>query len=882
MTGRPRLASFTRLLRRGSAAVEADVREEMETHVDLWVEHLVARGTPRELAVREARARFGAYDEALAHLYSSAHQRETRMQRRQWWDALRQDAAFALRVGVRERTFTVVALLTFALGIGANTAVYSVVSAVLLRPLPYAEPQRLVAVWPTRTISAAELEYLQANSRTLGTVSAFSPGWGIAMTGAGEPRQLDAARVSTNFFTTLGVKPSLGRAFEPGESEAGKRNVALISHALWTTQFGGDSAAIGRMVDMDGQPHRIVGIMPQGFEAFQSGVDAWLPLQIDRASPFYTGQTALAFGRLSGGSTPAAASTELATFVPRMRTAFGYTDDYARGVSVVDLHESLVGDVRTTLMVLLGAVALLVLIAAANVGNLLIVQAVGRERELTIRRALGASRAQLARQLIVQGVLLSLAGGILGLAGGALGMRLLKHLLPGTLPLLGSASIDWRVLAACVAGTLGAGLLLGLAPALVASGVDPDGVLRAGSAARGRRDASHVRHGLVVVEVAVAMMLVVGASLMAESLWRLSRVDLGFQPQGALTFRIQPSSGQVRDPAQIDAYFRTMTARLAAIPGVTSVGAAQHLPLSGFNWSGSLDVEAKPIAASAEHPRVTWRSVTGDYFEAMRVPLIAGRAFTSSDTRESNPVVIVNAAMAKRVWRSPASALGARIELGNGTRNAWATVVGVSGDVRYSAPDAPAGMEAYRPNAQAALVFMHYVLRTRGQPLSLAAQVRTAVRSLDASVPVAEVRALDDLLSVATKTRQTVALLLASFAALGLLLGAVGIYGVIAYGVSQRTRELGIRSALGASASGVVAMVVGEGARLATLGIALGVIGALMGARSLRGLVYGVETTDPLLYMVVAVGLAAVAVGASMIPAWRAAHVDPLMALRGD
>jgi putative ABC transport system permease protein len=882
MTRRPRLASFTRLLRRGSAAVEADVREEIDTHVDLWVEHLVARGTPRELARREARARFGAYDDALSHLYTSAHQREKRMSRRQWWDALRQDAAFAIRLALRERTLTTVALLTFALGIGANTAVYSVVSAVLLRPLPYAEPQRLVAVWPTRTISPAELEYLQTNARTLGAVAAFSPGWGIAMTGAGDPRQLDAARVSTNFFTALGVRPLLGRGFEPGESEAGRRNVALISHALWTTQFDSDPAAIGRMVDMDGQPHRIVGVMPPSFEAFQSGVEAWLPLQIDRASPYYTGQTALAFGRLAAGSSPGSATTELGTFVPRMRQAFNYTDDYARGVSVVDLHESLVGDVRSTLLVLLGAVALLVLIAAANVGNLLIVQAVGRERELTIRRALGASRAQLARQLVVQGVLLSLAGGVLGLAGGSLGIRFLKHILPGTLPLLGTASIDWRVLAACTVGTLGAGLLLGLAPALLATGVDPEGVLRAGSAARGRRDASHVRHGLVVVEVAVAMMLVVGASLMAESLWRLSRVDLGFQPQGALTFRIQPSSGQVRGPAQVDAYFRAMTTRLAAIPGVTSVGAAQHLPLSGFNWSGSLDIEAKPIAASAEHPRVTWRSITGDYFQAMRVPLVAGRTFGSGDTRESNPVVIVNAAMAKHIWGSPASALGARIKLGNGTSNQWATVVGVSGDVRYSAPDAPAGMEAYRPNAQAALVFMHYVIRTSARPLSLAGQVRTAVRSLDASVPVAEVRALDDLLSLATKTRQTVALLLASFAALGLVLGAVGIYGVIAYGVSQRTRELGIRSALGASASGVVGMVVGEGARLAAVGIALGMIGALMGARSLGGLVYDVETTDPLLYMVVAVGLAGVAVAASMIPAWRAAHVDPLVALRGD
>lgn len=869
------------------ARLEADVREEIETHVAMWTEHLVQRGVPRADAEREARARVaanaGSYDVALEHLYTSAQQREQRMRRREWWDSLRQDIVFAARLARRERTFTAVALLTFALGIGANTAVYSVVHGVLLRPLPFAAPERLAAIWPTRTISNAELEYMQSNARTsFSSIAAFSPGWGVAMTGAGDPRQLGAARVSTNFFATLGRTPEIGRVFAADESQPGKWNVAVLSHELWTSHFGADRSVIGKIVDMDGQPTRIIGVMPLGLEAFQSGVDAWLPLQIDQTSRFYTGQTALAFGRLTPNATLAGATTELATLVPRMRSAFNYTDDYARGVSVVDLHESLVGNVKQTLYVLLGAVLLLVLIAAANVGNLLVVHAVGRERELTIRRALGASRAQLARQLLVQGTLLALAGGALGIAAGVLGLRALKTILPATLPMLSAASIDVRVLAFCAACTLGAGLLLGLAPALVATRVDPEGVLRAGSAARGRRAASVTRQSLVVVEIAVAMMLVVGAGLMAESLWRLSKVDVGFEPRGALTFRLQPSSGQVKDPVQIDNYFRAMERQIASVPGVTGVGAVQHLPLTGFNWFASLDLEAHPIAATAEHPRVTWRTVAGDYFGVMKIPLVAGRAFAATDTRDAPPVVIINAAMARRFWTTPADALGSRIKLGYATRNEWATIVGITADVRFNSPDTPATPEAYRPNAQQALVFMSFVVRTRENPLALAARVRDAVRSLDATVPFADARALDDLLATSIRTRRTVALLLMSFAALGLVLGAVGIYGVISYGVSQRTRELGIRTALGALEGRIVGMILTEGVRLAAVGIAIGVVGALAAARSLRTLVYGVETNDPRVYVSVALVLAIVALMASLVPARRAARVDPLAALRSD
>jgi predicted permease len=847
------------------------VREEVETHVAMWIEYLVVRGASRDDAERSARARFGEFHSALDGLYLSARQREDRMERRERWALIRGDIVFALRQARRELRFTIIALITFALGIGANTAMFGVVRGVLLRPLPYREPARLAAIWPTRTISNAELLFLQRDAKSFASVAAFSPGWGIAMTGAGEPRQLDGARVSVNFFQTLGVQPLFGRAFQSDESDRGKWGVAILSHELWVEHFGGDRSVLGRVVDLDGQPHRIVGVMPAGFEAFQPSVDAWLPLQIDPSSPFHTGATALALGRLAASATFSTATSELATLAPRMRAAFNYADDYARGANVIGLHESLVGNVRGSLLVLFGAVAFLVMIAVANVANLLLVHAAGRRRELSIRRALGASRAQIARQLLVQSLLLALAGGAAGIALGMIAMHGLKAILPSTIPMLASAGVDATVLLASAGVTIAAGLAFGIAPALLASRIDPEVVLRAGSAGTGARGHATVRESLVVVEVALAVVLAAGAGLMTESLWRLSRVDLGFQPHGVMSVRIQPSSGQVTSVEATNQYFDDLTRRIAAIPGVRSVGAAQHLPMSGFNWMGTLDIETRPLPATATHPSVVWRSVVGDYFGAMQIPLIRGRLFSATDTRAAPAVVVINKAMATHFWpdRDP---IGERIRLGNGSRREWATIVGIVGDVRSASPDQPPPDEAYRPNTQQGLVFMHFAIRGGDRPLTLAPQVRAAVRSLDKTVPIAEVRSLDDIFATSTAGRRTVAILLAAFAAIGLVLGAVGIYGVIGYAVSQRTRELGIRTALGAIESRITVMVIGEGLRMTTVGIAIGIMVALVAARSLRALVFGVTTGDPRIYAGVAVTLAVVATAAAYFPARRAAR----------
>jgi predicted permease len=862
------------------ATLEAELRDELDTHLAMWTDHYMARGIPRDEAERQARARIGSMDVAIHELYDSAKEREDRMQRRDWWTTIHQDVLLAIRQALRAPAFTIAALITFALGIGANTAMYSVVRGVLLRPLPFRDPARLAAIWPTRMISIAELLYMQQHATNFQSVAAFSPGWGVAMTGAGEPTQLDAARVSTNFFDVLGVRPALGRGFAPDESESGKWNVAVLSHELWIRQFAGDSGVIGRIVGMDTGPFRIIGVMPAGFEAFQSGVDAWLPLQVNPSSPFFTGAIARAFGRLTARSSLSGATAQLATVAPRMREAFNYTEDYAQGATVVDLHESIVGGARQSLLVLIGAVALLVVISVTNVGTLMLVHTGGRGREFAIRRALGASRPRVIGQLLTQGLVLAVAGGLLGLATGALALRVLKGILPATLPMLARVTLDSGVVALSALVTIGAGIGFAVAPALFASRVDPEGVLRAGASPTNRGHA-RMRRAMVVLEIALAVVLVISAGLMAESLWRLNRLDLGFDAHRVLTLRLQPSGGRIKSTDEAAAYFSELVARIAAIPNVEKVGAAQHLPLSGFNWLGDLEIEGHPLAITTAHPRIVWRSVVGDYFGTMHIPLVRGRLFTSSDRQGSEPVIIIDNAMAKRYWpdRDP---IGERIKVGLGTQKSWATVVGIVGDVRSGSTDQPPPDEVYCPNEQQGLVFMHFVIRTRTDPLSVVSQVRTAVRSFDQTVPIAEVQDLDALVLGSSATRRTIALLLETFAALALILGTVGIYGVISHGVSQRTREIGIRAALGGADRLIAAMVIGEGVRLASLGCAVGIAAAFVVARSLRTLVFGVSTADPLVYAAVATTIVIIAVIASFLPARRAAGIDPLAALKSD
>ncbi len=849
---------------------EARLDDEIQFHIEMHIDRAIRAGASSDDARRAALIAFGGRDpwrEATRDEYRS------RSLEGAW-----QDARFALRTLRKSPAFTTVALLTFALGIGATTAVFSVVSGILLRPLPFASPNRLAAVSTPNAISNAEIEYLQQRAKAFQTFGAFSPGWGFAMTGGGEPRQLNGARVSTNFFRMLGVRPALGRDFADDESQPGRWDVALLSHQLWVTQFGADSGVMGRVVRMDGVPTRIVGVMPVDFEIFHSNVEAWLPIRIDHSSPYHTAPMSHGVGRLASGASPQTATAELVTLIPQMRAAFNYRDDYGRGAAVTSLQERLVGNVRHSLLVLLGAVAFVLLIAGANVGNLLLVHATGRRRELAVRRALGASRGQIARQLLVQSCVVALVGGTLGVLLGAFGVRALKAVLPATLPMLASVSLDGRVLVVSAALTMAVGLIFGVAPALTATRVDPDGALRTSTNAGAGRAGSATRRTLVIVELALAMVLVVGAGLMTESLRRLGNVNLGFDAHGVVSFRLQPSDGQAPTANQKRVYFDAMLQAIAAQPGVEIVGGAQHLPLSGFNWPGALEIEKSPVAGNAARPSIVWRSVIGDYFGAMRIPLRRGRLFLPTDTHDAPPVVVINEAMAKRFW-SGRNPVGERIKIGH---DDWSTIVGIVGSVRFSSPDAEPEPEAYMPNAQQGLSFMHFVVRTKNEPLAVMPAVRAAVRSLDTTVPIADVRTLGDLYATATTTPRTIAQLLLAFAGVGLVLAMIGIYGVIAYSVGQRTRELGIRTALGALEGRIVMMVVNDGVRMALAGIGIGAVAAVFAARSLKTLVFGVATTEAGVYVGVAVLLTLAAVTASYVPARRAARVDPLIALRDD
>ncbi len=718
--------------------------------------------------------------------------------------------------------------------------------------------------------------------RVFESVAAFSPGWGVAMTGAGEPRQLDAARVSTNFFGVLGVRPMLGRGFLAGESEKGQWNVAVLSHALWLSQFGGDSAVVGRVVDMDGQPYRIVGVMPASFEVFQANVDAWLPLQIDPASPFHTGATALAFGRLRRGATVAQATRELSALAPQMRAAFNYTDDYARGATVIDFHESLVGDARRSILVLYAAVAILGLIAVVNVGNLLLAHAAGRRREMAVRRALGAAKSAIVRQMLVQSLVVG---------GGGRSHRRRASVSPERKRCARSSRRRCRARARFTwTWRSSRSRRSRRSPRESPSASGPRSSRRASirtaCCARARCEAgghraARIRQSLVVV-----------AGLARDGARRRSvadgRVALAPRSRGSgirsESRRDDVDSAVERPGARRQTPRRTSRRSRVESPRCrTSSGSAPRSTCRSAASIGTAtsSIESQPVAATSAHPRVVWRSVIGDYFGAMRIPLLRGRLFLPTDTRDAPAVVLINATMARRFWpdRNP---IGERIKFGNGSRGDWATIVGVVGDVRSQSADTPAPLEVYRPNAQQRLVFMHYVIRARGNPLAAMARVRAAVRSLDQTVPIAQVRSLDEVASTPSTTRRMIARLLAAFAALGLFLGAVGIYGVVAYGVRRRTREMGIRAALGAVEGRLTTMVLGEGLRMSSLGIVIGVVAAAAATRPMRALLFGVATVDPLVYAAVALTLAGVAIVASLAPARRAARIDPVVALRSD
>ncbi|HEU4631144.1 MAG TPA: ABC transporter permease [Gemmatimonadaceae bacterium] len=879
------MSRFRRLFRwpwRTAAQVRADVDAELRFHLEERARDLEREGLSATGAARRARAEFGDVEAARARLGEEGVRFERRTRRLGWLGELRQDVRFGWRALRRRPGFLLVAVLTLALGVGANTTIFALVDGVLLRQLPYPEPERLVAVWPQHWFSAGEYVGFRDRTHSFARVASYRPGVGVSLSGEGAPERLEGALVSATLFATLGVDAALGRTIAAGEDEPGRDAVVVIGDALWRRRFGADPEIIGRTIRLDGQSRTVVGVMPPGFHFPSGTTQLWLPMHIDPAQPGdlwgYGGNSILA--RLAPGVTPAQAAADVLGIARRLRLENPlWTPDsagYLADADVVPLRAQLVGDVRRMLLILLGAAGLVLLIACANVANLLLARGLERERELTIRAALGAGRGRLARQLLTESLLLALLGGTAGMLVAAGSLRALVPLLPADTPRLAEVGLDLRVLGAALVAALVTGGAFGLAPALRLARPDAGGTLGARGAAGGAR--RHLLSTLVVGEMALAVVLVTGAGLLLKSFWRLSQVDPGFRTEHVLSARVSPPADQFREPARRAALHAAVLDRVRTLPGVTAAAVTSQLPFDQENTSGPVAIPGVTLNPN-DLPLFEQRRVSPEYLRALGLRLVRGRGFTEADRAGAQLVALVDERAARQFWPDD-DPIGKTV--GFPWFDRWMTVVGIVSSVKNNDLRAEGQPALYIPFAQDPQVDAVLVVRTTGDPAAIAGQLRGLVAGVDADVPVSHIRTLDELVSASMARPRLTTLLLGAFAALALLLGAVGLYGVVAYQVSQRTQEIGVRVALGARTGTVLGMVLRQGLALALLGAGVGLAAALVVARLLRGFLYDVSATDPWTFATVPLVLAAVAVLATLVPARRAARVDPVRALRGE
>ncbi len=797
-----------------------------------------------------------------------------------------QDVRFGLRLLWKRPGFTAVALAVLALGVGANTAIFSVVNAVLLRPLPYPGAERVVAfdgVNPSKGIkesnmSAPDFADWREQARSFEALALYSAGNANMMSGD-EPERVGAAAVTPDLFRIIDVSAARGRALLPEDGELGRDPVVVISHALWVRRFGADPAAVGRTIEMSGRKLQIVGVMPAGFD-FPGRTEVWAPLQLDVAKEPRDNRSYNVVGRLREGVTLEAAQAEMDAISSRLAASYVVTNA-GWGVDLDPLKEELVGKLKATLFMLLAGVGLLLLIACANVANLLLARASGRRREVALRLALGASRSRVARQMLTESVLLSLAGGALGAALSVWLTDLLVALAPADTPRLAEASADWRVLLFAAGASVLTGVVFGLAPALQASRYDLNEALKEGGrGVHGGR--SRARSALVVAEVALSLLLLVGAGLLVKSFARLQAVNPGFEPENVITMRVSLPGARYREPARKAEFYAALMERVKGIPGVESAGATISLPLGGSSYSvgRSFLREGRPETPE-ESENASYAVITPDYFRAMRIPLRGGRVFDERDNAESAKVVVINEAFARKAFAGE-DPLGKRIRIWRDEKF-LREVVGVVGDTKPDSLDAKdAALQMYVPHRQdAGWGGLSLVVRAGdAQAESLVGRVREEVRALDRELPVYDVKTLEQVVANSAAYRRVTTFLMAGFACAALLLAGVGLYGVVSYSVAQRTREIGVRLALGARASDILGLVVRQGMLLTLAGLGLGLVCAFALTRLIAGLLYGVSAADPFVYVVVSLLLAAVALLACLIPARRATKVDPMVALR--
>jgi putative ABC transport system permease protein len=814
--------------------------------------------------------------------------------------SLWQDLRYGARMLLRKPGFSLIAVITLGLGIGANTAIFSVVNAVLLRPLPYAEPERLIALWERNTqrlVSRSSISYpdffdWRAQSKSFERMASYYTN-DMALTGIATPVNLRSAVVSPELFAVLGVKPQLGRWFVAEEESPGNRS-AIISHGLWERQFGRNPNIVGRAVTLRGRQFNVVGVMPAGFQfpIEAEPVEVWVTSSIDgeKTDPKEPAQNEqrgahflLAVGRLKPGVTLEQAQAEMNVIGANLEKQYPDSNT-RRGVYLVPYHNDLVRDYSEALWLILGAVGCVLLIACANVANLLLARATARYKEIAVRAALGASRRRVMRQLLTESLALSLGGGLLGLLLAWWGTAALIRLIPENVPRLAEINLDSRVFGFTLLISVATGVVFGLAPALQASKVELTEAMKEGSRNAGAGGGrGRLRGALVVSEIAIALVVLIGAGLLLQTFRRLQQVDLGFDMRNILTATVELPDSRYPKPEQATAFYQNLLDRVKALPGVEAVSAIAPQPLSGDAYVISFDIEGRDIPKGAR-PSSHFRSISLDYFSAMKIPLLAGRAFTERDDARSPGVVIVNETFAKRHFPGE-NPIGKHLKPSISLEGepVWREIVGVVKDVKHRQTlSGDYDPEYYVPHAQIPINSMNLIVRVTNDPRGLARSLQHEVQSLDRDIPVFRIKTMEQYLGMAVAQPKFNALLLGLFAGLALLLTAIGLYGVMAYSVIQRAQEIGIRIALGAQTGDVLKMVLRQGLKLTALGLLIGLAAAFALTRYMQSLLFGVKATDPLTFVAIALLLIVVALLACWVPARRATKVDPMVALRNE
>ena len=880
-----------------TATREAEIVEELSQHLDDRYERLLSEGllpdeahraAVLELSEGELLANELSRVEKMAPKHSVVTGEPLKGGRGNIMADLWQDLRYSVRMLVKNPGFTAVAVIALALGIGANTAIFSVVNTVLLRPLPYRDPEQLMMVfedsrahgYPRDNPTIANfLDW--RNQNTVFESMAAIAGTSLNLTGAGDPERLVGYRVSASFFPMLGVNPELGRWFTPEEDQDGAARVAIIGHRLWQRRFGADPNIVGKALTLSGGSVTVVGVMPAGFGFYSPEDELWVPMAFSREEQANRSMHFMdVVARLRPGVTQAQAQAEMSTIAARLQQQYPEANTNV-GSEVVPVHEHMVGNVRRPLLIFLGAVGLVLLIACVNVANLLLARAAVRQKEIALRVALGASRWRLVRQFLTESILLGIIGGLFGLALAVYGLKLLTTIIPPNIPQIKNVSIDPWVLSFTILISLLTGLIFGLAPATQWSGLRPNDTLKEGGhnpvAGRGNR----IRGGLIVAEVAISLVLLIGAGLLINSFLRLRNVDPGFRSENLLTMRVSLPATKYADAQQRAAFYTELNRRLENVPGVKSSAVTTNLPLYPQSSSDGIVIEGRPKPPPNQEPVINIRVISPGYFETMGIPLLTGRQLSDQDTDASPNVTVISETMARRHWPNE-DPLGKRISFGDPQTDAdWIQIVGIVKDVRQSdlvteiKPQLYVSYQQFRFFAPRDLV-----VKTEVEPLSLAPAIRKTIWEIDKDQPVSNVRTMDQIAWASVASQRFSMLLFAIFAGVALLLAAVGIYGVMSYSVAQRQGEFGIRMALGAQRSDVFKLTIGKGLKLVLLGVVFGLAGAFALTRLMATLLFGVGATDPVTFAAITLVLVAVGLLASFIPARRATKVDPLVALR--